>query len=109
MLIETYKRNLRKIVCSHTNLSSGETSKLLSEIENLTNELKNDIAEAIKYSSQTSGAVDFIDVPQAISIVTQGGIPTKRERLELARECIDDGDSEEVKKLIDALLEMPDL
>ena len=76
-----------------------------AEIINLINILKSDIAQAIKDSAQSGGGVDFIDVPKAIEIVTNGGIPTRRELLELAQEFMNNGQIEKANALMEKILD----
>lgn len=99
MINETYQKKVKSII------EQGETSEeVVNKIVNLTNRLKEDIAEAIKEKAQSSGGVDFIDVPKAIEIVANGGIPTKRELIELAREYMNDGDKEKANEMFDLIL-----
>lgn len=99
MINETYQKALKSII------EHGETSEgVVSEIMNLTNTMKGDIAEAIKKHGQSSGGVDFIDVPKAIEIVGNGGIPTKRELVELAREYMNEGDKAKANEMFDLIL-----
>lgn len=99
MTQETYIKKLNTLVTIHT-----DKNELLTQLVYLINELKSDIAEAIKEKGQSSGGVDFISVPEAIQIVTDGGIPTKRELIELAQEYMNDGDVEKANELLDKVL-----
>lgn len=100
MLNETYIRKLNKIISEY----ASQPDDLVEQIVYLTNDLKNDIAEAIKEKAQSGGGVDFIDVPQAIEIVAKGGTPTKRELIELAQEYMNDGDVEKANELLNKVL-----
>lgn len=100
MLNETFIRKLNKIVeCA------SQPDNLVEQIVYLTNDLKNDIAEAIKERGQSGNGVDFIDVPQAIDIVAKGGIVTKKEWLSLARDYMVDGDIDKAKEILDGIIE----
>ena len=100
MTQETYIKKINSI------LTTSDKNELLTQLVYLTNELKNDIAEAIKEKGQSSGGVDFISVPEAIQIVTDGGIPTKRELIELAKEYMNDGNVEKANELLDKVLKI---
>lgn len=103
MTNETYIRKLNSIIAEYS-FASQPPDDLVEQIIYLTNDLKNDIAEAIKDNAQDSGAVSFIPVPQAIEIVANGGIPTKRELIELAQEYMNDGDVEKANELLNKVL-----
>ena len=100
MTNETFQKKIKTII------SNADTSEygVSAEILNLVNILKSDIAEAIKENAQSGSGVDFIDVPQAVDIIINGGIPTKRELIELAQEYMNDGDSEKANELLDKVL-----
>ena len=99
MTQETYIKKLNTLVTIYT-----DKNELLTQLVYLTNDLKGDIAEAIKEKGQSSGGVDFISVPEAIQIVTDGGIPTKRELIELAQEYMNDGNTEKANELLNKVL-----
>lgn len=99
MTQETYIKKINSII-----LTTSDKNELLTQLVYLTNELKSDIAEAIKEKGQSSGGVDFISVPEAIQIVTDGGIPTKRELIELAQEYMNDGNVEKANELLNKVL-----
>ena len=98
MTQETYIKKINSI------LTTSDKNELPTQLVYLTNELKSDIAEAIKEKGQSSGGVDFISVPEAIQIVTDGGIPTKRELIELAQEYMNDGNVEKANELLNKVL-----
>ena len=98
MTQETYIKKINSI------LTTSDKTGSLTQLVYLTNELKSDIAEAIKEKGQSSGGVDFISVPEAIQIVTDGGIPTKRELIELAQEYMNDGNVEKANELLNKVL-----
>lgn len=98
MTQETYEKKLRNIISSGDNVD-----EVVNQLINLTNILKSDIAEGIKEKSQNSGVADFVDVPTAIQIVTDGGIPTDNELIELAQEYMKDGDIKEANRLLEML------
>ena len=98
MTQETYIKKINAI------LTTSDKNESLTQLVYLTNELKSDIAEAIKEKGQSSGGVDFISVPEAIQIVTDGGIPTKRELIELAQEYMNDGNVEKANELLNKVL-----
>ena len=100
MTQETYIKKINSI------LTTSDKNELLTQLVYLTNELKSDIAEAIKEKGQSSGGVDFISVPEAIQIVTDGGIPTKRELIELAQEYMNDGNVGKANELLNKVLEL---
>ena len=100
MLNETFIRKLNKIISEY----ASQPDDLVEQIVYLTNDLKNDIAQAIKEKGQSSGGVDFISVPEAIKIVADGGIPTKRELIELAQEYMNDGNVEKANELLNQVL-----
>lgn len=100
MTQETYIKKINSI------LTTSDKNELPTQLVYLTNELKSDIAEAIKEKGQSSGGVDFIPVPEAIQIVTDGGIPTKRELIELAQEYMNDGNVEKANELLNKVLEL---
>lgn len=100
MLNETYIRKLNKIISEY----ASQPDDLVEQIVYLTNDLKNDIAEAIKEKAQSGGGVDFIDVPQAIEIVAKGGTVTKKEWLELARDYMTDGEVDKAKEILDGII-----
>ena len=104
MLNETYIRKLNKIISEYS-FASQPPDDLVEQIVYLTNDLKNDIAEAIKERGQSGNGVDFIDVPQAIDIVAKGGIVTKKEWLSLARDYMVDGDISKAKEILDGIIE----
>lgn len=104
MLNETYIRKLNKIISEYS-FASQPPDDLVEQIVYLTNDLKNDIAEAIKERGQSGNGVDFIDVPQAIDIVVKGGIVTKKEWLSLARDYMVDGDIDKAKEILDGIIE----
>ena len=101
MTQETYIKKLNTLVIATIYTDKNE---LVEAIVYLTNELKSDIAKAIKEKGQSSGGVDFIPVPEAIQIVTDGGIPTKRELIELAKEYMNDGNVEKANELLNQVL-----
>ena len=103
MLNETYIRKLNKIISEYS-FASQPPDDLVEQIVYLTNDLKNDIAEAIKEKAQSGGGVDFIDVPQAIEIVAKGGTVTKKEWLELARDYMTDGEVDKAKEILDGII-----
>ena len=98
MLNETYIRNLTNIVNTATN-----KDEIIERVVYLTNDLKNDIAQAIKEKGMNSGRVDFVAVPEAIKIISDGGIPTDDESLELAIDYISDGDGDKAIELLKGL------
>lgn len=100
MLNETFIRKLNKIISEY----ASPPDDLVEQIVYLTNDLKNDIAEAIKEKAQSGGGVDFIDVPQAIEIVAKGGTVTKKEWLELARDYMTDGEVDKAKEILDGII-----
>lgn len=100
MLNETFIRKLNKIISEY----ASQPDDLVEQIVYLTNDLKNDIAEAIKEKAQSGGGVDFIDVPQAIEIVAKGGTVTKKEWLELARDYMTDGEVDKAKEILDGII-----
>jgi hypothetical protein len=100
MLNETFIRKLNKIISEY----ASQPDDLVEQIVYLTNDLKNDIAEAIKDKAQSGGGVDFIDVPQAIEIVAKGGTVTKKEWLELARDYMTDGEVDKAKEILDGII-----
>lgn len=99
MTQETYIKRLNSVITIY-----ADKDELLTQLVYLTNELKSDIAQAIKEKGQSSGGVDFISVPEAIQIVTDGGIPTKRELIELAQEYMNDGNTEKANELLNKVL-----
>lgn len=99
MLNETYIRKLNKIITDAIN-----EQDTVEQIVYLTNQLKEDIAQAIKDKGQNSGKADFISVPEAIEIISNGGTSTTREKLELAVDLLDDGESAEAKGIIQGIL-----
>jgi len=101
MTNETYVKRLNSLVLDTIFTDRNE---LAEAIVYLTNDLKNDIAQAIKEKGQSSGGVDFISVPEAIKIVADGGIPTKRELIELAQEYMNDGNVEKANELLNQVL-----
>lgn len=101
MTNETYIKRLNSLVLDTIFTDRNE---LAEAIVYLTNDLKNDIAQAIKEKGQSSGGVDFISVPEAIKIVADGGIPTKRELIELAQEYMNDGNVEKANELLNQVL-----
>ena len=101
MTQETYIKKLNTLVVATIYTDKNE---LVTQLVYLTNDLKSDIAEAIKEKGQSSGGVDFISVPEAIQIVTDGGIPTKRELIELAQEYMNDGNVEKANELLNQVL-----
>ena len=101
MTNETYVKRLNSLVLDTI---FTDRSQLAEAIVYLTNDLKNDIAQAIKEKGQSSGGVDFISVPEAIKIVADGGIPTKRELIELAQEYMNDGNVEKANELLNQVL-----
>ena len=101
MTNETYVKRLNSLVLDTIFTDRNE---LAEAIVYLTNDLKNDIAQAIKEKGQSSGGVDFISVPEAIKIVTDGGIPTKRELIELAQEYMNDGNVAKANELLNQVL-----
>ena len=103
MTQETYIKKLNTLVIGTI---YTDKNRLVEDIVYLTNELKSDIAQAIKEKGQSSGGVDFIPVPEAIQIVTDGGIPTKRELIELAKEYMNDGNVEKANELLDKVLKI---
>ena len=103
MLNETFIRKLNKIISEYS-FASQPPDDLVEQIVYLTNDLKNDIAQAIKEKGQSSGGVDFISVPEAIKIVADGGIPTKRELIELAQEYMNDGNVAKANELLNQVL-----
>lgn len=99
MLNETYIRNLSNIV------NTADTKEeIIERIVYLTNDLKNDIAEGIKEKGMNSGRVDFVSVPEAIKIISDGGIPTEDEKVELAIEYISDGNGDMAIELLKGIL-----
>ena len=103
MTQETYIKKLNQITSEYS-FAKQVPDDLIEQLIYLTNELKSDIAQAIKEKGQSSGGVDFISVPEAIQIVTDGGIPTKRELIELAKEYMNDGNVEKANELLDKVL-----
>lgn len=101
MTNETYVKRLNSLVLDTIFTDRNE---LAEAIVYLTNDLKNDIAQAIKEKGQSSGGVDFISVPEAIKIVADGGIPTKRELIELAQEYMNDGNVAKANELLNQVL-----
>jgi len=101
MTNETYVKRLNSLVLDTI---FSDRNELAEAIVYLTNDLKNDIAQAIKEKGQSSGGVDFISVPEAIKIVADGGIPTKRELIELAQEYMNDGNVEKANELLNQVL-----
>lgn len=101
MTNETYIKRLNSLVLDTI---FSDRNELAEAIVYLTNDLKNDIAQAIKEKGQSSGGVDFISVPEAIKIVADGGIPTKRELIELAQEYMNDGNVEKANELLNQVL-----
>lgn len=101
MTNETYVKRLNSLVLDTIFTDRNE---LAEAIVYLTNDLKNDIAQAIKEKGQLSGGVDFISVPEAIKIVADGGIPTKRELIELAQEYMNDGNVAKANELLNQVL-----
>lgn len=99
MTNETLQKKLDSILTEHTTKEVA-----FAEVLNLINILKSDISLAIKNSGQTGGVVDFIAVPTAVDIVTKGGIPTKAERIRLAMEYMNDGNSEQANELLEQVL-----
>ena len=99
MLNETYIRNLTKII-----KGAKDEKDAIEKVVYLTNQLKEDIAQAIKDKGQNSGMADFISVPEAIEIISRGGISTTRERLELAVDMLEDGEDTEAKKILKDIL-----
>lgn len=99
MFNETYIRKLNKIVNE-----TESKEKLVESIVYLTNDLKNDIAEAIKEKGQSGSGVDFIPVPEAIEIVAKGGIATNKEWLALARDYMADGEVDRAKEILDGMI-----
>ena len=95
MTNETYQKKLNEFISDY-----GVTA----EVINLTNIIKSDICEAIKNNAQSGGGVAFIDVPTAIKIITDGGIPTKRELIELAQEYMNDGNNDKANELLNKVL-----
>lgn len=100
MTQETYAKKINSILADDT-LSGVDTTEA---ILNLTNILKEDMAEAINKTAMSGGNVSFISVPQAIKIITDGGIPTKREIMELAQEYMNEGNIRKANELMDALI-----
>ena len=100
MTHQTYHKRLDTLI----NQSIMSHDELIEQLENLKNILLSDIAEAIKENGQSGGGVDFIDVPKAIEIVGNGGIPTKRELLELAQEYMNEGNIKEANDLLNKVL-----
>lgn len=101
MTNETYIKRLNSLVLDTI---FSDRNELAEAIVYLTNDLKNDIAQAIKEKGQSSGGVDFISVPEAIKIVADGGIPTKRELIELAQEYMNDGNVAKANELLNQVL-----
>lgn len=101
MTNETYVKRLNSLVLDTI---FSDRNELAEAIVYLTNDLKNDIAQAIKEKGQSSGGVDFISVPEAIKIVADGGIPTKRELIELAQEYMNDGNVAKANELLNQVL-----
>ena len=99
MLNETYIKKVTSLV-----KSEKTEDGVIEGVIILTNTLKEDIAQAIKEKAQSGGGVDFIDVPTAIEIVSMGGIPTTREKLELLRDCLVEGDNEDALKIVNEVL-----
>ena len=101
MTNETYIKRLNSLVLDTI---FSDRTELAEAIVCLTNDLKNGIAQAIKEKGQSSGGVDFISVPEAIKIVADGGIPTKRELIELAQEYMNDGNVAKANELLNQVL-----
>ena len=99
MLNDTYIRNLKNIVNTAEN-----KEEIIEKVVYLTNDLKNDIAQAIKEKGMNSGRVDFIAVPEAVRIVADGGIMTEEEKVELAIDYISDGDGDKAIELLKGVL-----
>lgn len=99
MLNDTYIRNLKNIVNTAEN-----KEEIIEKVVYLTNDLKNDIAEAIKEKGQSGSGVDFIPVPEAIEIVAKGGIVTNKEWLALARDYMADGEVDKAKEILDGII-----
>ena len=99
MLNETYIRRLSKII-----KSAKDEEVAVEKVVYLTNELKEDIAQAITEKSQNSGVANFISVPEAIEIISHGGIATTRESLELVVDLLEDGEDVQAKDIIKRIL-----